>query len=552
MYEINRRQAMVAAGAFLALAACSTNGDSGEKKNGDALAANRKGAMADYGVGKTFKATAPLSFTILYNNHPFYPIKNDWLFWSELTKRTNVTLQPNVVPLSDYENKRSLLIGAGDAPMIIPKTYPGAEAAFVASGAILPVSDYIDLMPNFKEKIAKWNLQPDIDTLRQADGRFYLLPGLHEDYWVEYTMAMRADVLEKLKLEIPQTWDEVHNALRAIKKEYPDSYPFSDRWGKVSTPGGPLMNYLGTSYGAPWGWGYVGGTTWDAAAQKFVYVGALDQFKQALQFLNTLVTEKLVDPESFTQTDEQAIQKLASGKSFAISTNAQTLVNEYRPPLKKADPKARLVKIPVPIGPLGPIKVGPNTTRLENGIMISKKARDSENFVAMMQFIDWLWYSDEGQVFAKWGVEGTTYNKGASGKFELAKDVDFVALNPGAPKHLQKDFGFSNGVFAYGGSTELLQSTFSEEEIEWQNMINARKAMPVAPPHPLTDEEREQATLLETPLKDHVSQNMLNFILGKRSFDEWDAYVKELEAKNMSSYINLVNGAYERYKKEHG
>ena len=39
--------------------------------------------------------------------------------------------------------------------------------------------------------------------------------------------------------------------------------------------------------------------------------------------------------------------------------------------------------------------------------MISKKARDSKNFVAMMQFIDWLWYSDAGQEFAKWGVEGT-------------------------------------------------------------------------------------------------------------------------------------------------
>ena len=32
---------------------------------------------------------------MLYNNHPNYPLKNDWLFWSELTKRTNVTLEPS-------------------------------------------------------------------------------------------------------------------------------------------------------------------------------------------------------------------------------------------------------------------------------------------------------------------------------------------------------------------------------------------------------------------------------------------------------------------------
>ncbi|MBX6385027.1 MAG: extracellular solute-binding protein [Microbispora sp.] len=553
MYEINRRQAMVAVGALLALAACSTDGGSGgSDAKKDDLAANREGAMSDYAIGKQFKAATPVSFTILYNNHPFYPIKNDWLFWSELTKRTNVTLQPSVVPLSDYENKRSLLIGAGDAPMIIPKTYPGQETPFVASGAILPVSDYLDLMPNFKDKVAKWNLQPDLDTLRQADGRFYLLPGLHEDYWVDYSLVVRTDILEKLGLEIPQTLDDVHNMLRAMKKEYPDSYPFSDRWSNP-TPGGALLNQiLGLAYGAHGGWGYLNGITWDYNAQKFAYTGAMEQYKQMLQFLHTLVEEKLLDPESFTQQDDQAIQKLVSGKSFVISGNAQTLVNEYRPPLKKANPDAKLVKIPLPIGPTGAIKSDATSTRLENGIMISKKARDSKNFVAMMQFIDWLWYSDEGQIFAKWGVEGTTYTRDASGKFKLAKDVDFVGLNPGASKHLQKDFGFSNGVFAYGGSTELLQSTFSDEEIEFQKVMNARKALPPAPPHPLTDEEREQASLWETPLKDHAMSNTLSFILGKRSFDEWDAYVQELEAKNMSAYINLINNAYERYKKEHG
>ncbi|MFF5248647.1 extracellular solute-binding protein [Streptosporangium sp. NPDC000095] len=548
MYQMNRRQAMVAMGAFAVLVGC---GSDDSKKQADDLSANREGAMPGYGAGTGFKATAPLSFTVLYNNHPIYPIKNDWLFWSELGKRTNVTFQPSVVPLSDYENKRSLVIGAGDAPLIIPKTYPSQETPFVASGAILPVSDYLDLMPNFKEKVAKWNLQPDLDTLRQSDGRFYLLPGLHQEPWVEYSLAMRADILEELGLEIPGTWEEFRTVLKAMKEKYPDSYPLSDRWGTL-TPGASLLNVIGTSYGAPGGWGYGEGVKWDPALQKFAFTGAMDQYRQMLEYLHTLVEEKLLDPESFTQSDDQAIQKLVSGKSFVISSNAQTLVNEYRPPLQKANPKARLVKIPVPVGPLGPIKYGAGNTRLENGVMISKKARDSKNFVAMMQFIDWLWYSDEGQAFAKWGVEGVTHTKDASGKYKLTPDVDFVGLNPKAPKHLQKDFGFSNGVFAYGGSTELLQSTFSEEEIAFQKEMNARKTLPVPPPHPLTDEEREQVTLWQTPLKDHVTQNTLRFILGKRDLSEWDAYVKELEANNMRAFVDMVNGAYERYKKQHG
>ncbi|TXK41185.1 extracellular solute-binding protein [Nonomuraea sp. C10] len=545
MRDISRRQAIIGLGAFtLVLAGC---GEDGTAPKAADTSANRAGAMANYGVGQQFKATEPISFDVLYNNHSFYPNKNDWLFWQELTKRTNVTLKPVEVPLSDYEQKRGLLVGSGQAPLIIPKTYPGQEDTFVSSGAILPVSDYLDLMPNFKDKVARWRMEPELNTRRQADGRFYLLPGMHESVWVDYTLAVRTDIMEKLGLEVPATWDDLYTVLKAMKEEYPDQYPMTDRWGDP-TPGGNLFKLVAQAYGTRGGWEYLH-ATWDPTAGKFAFTGAMPQYKQMIEYLHKLVQEKLIDPESFTQQDEQAKQKFTSGKSFVISTNAQSLINDYRGPLEKTVEGAKVTKIPVPMGPVGDYKIG---TRLENGIMISSKAKDNPNFVAMMQFIDWLWYSDQGQEFAKWGVEGTTYTKDSAGAYKLADDIDMVGLNPGASKHLQKDFGFGNGVFAYGGTTKLLQSTFSEEELEFQNVMNARKQWPVDPPHPFTDEERERSTLWETPLKDHVTQNTLKFILGERDLAEWDAYVKELEAKNMTTYIDLVNAAADRFKKEHG
>jgi putative aldouronate transport system substrate-binding protein len=231
-----------------------------------------------------------------------------------------------------------------------------------------------------------------------------------------------------------------------------------------------------------------------------------------------------------------------------ISSNAQTIVNDYRKDLSKIS-GATIAKIPVPTGPLGDVKRG---TRLENGVMLSAKARDSKNFVAMMQLIDWLWYSDKGNEFAKWGVEGVTYTKDGSGKRTLMPDIDVVGLNPKGTKHLQKDFGFFNGVFSYGGTTELLNSFFTEEEQKFQDVMNARRTEPVPPPFPFTDVEREQATLWQTPLKDYVAQQSLRFALGQRPLSEWDAYVNELKSKNMQQYIDLVNEAYERYQKEHG
>lgn len=79
-------------------------------------------------------------------------------------------------------------------------------------------------------------------------------------------------------------------------------------------------------------------------------------------------------------------------------------------------------------------------------------------------------------------MEGVTFTRDASGKRVLTKNVDFVGLNKGAPKHLQKDFGFSGGNFAYGGSTELLRSTFSAEEQAFQATMDAKTSIPVPPP----------------------------------------------------------------------
>lgn len=532
-----RRGAAVAVttAAALALSAC---GSGGEGSGPADLTGKDVGAMAEYGVGQQFRATEPLQFSILYSDHEAYPIQDDWLLWQELQERTNVTFAPVVVPRSDYEEKRSLVIGAGDAPMIIPKTYPGQEEPFVASGTILPVSDYLHLMPNFQAKVQQWDLGAHLDTLRQADGKFYVLPGLHEDVWQDYTIGMRTDVLAELGLQPPRTWDELRDVLAAIKAAHPDSYPLSDREeGKI------LLNMVGMTFGTQAGedWGYEN-ASWDADAGRFVFTGTSPEYRSMIEYLHGLVADGLLDPETFTQDNDIALQKLATERTFAMSTNAQMIVNDYRPALADV-PGATFSKIVLPAGPAG--NVINSESQLENGLMVSAEAVESPNFVAMMQFIDWLWYSDAGQEFAKWGVEGVTYTKGPDGQRRLADGM-------GKTLDLQKSTGFSGGVFAYGGTTELLHSTFTPEEKEFQAAMAQKDELPLPPPHPFTEAEREQATLWETALKDYTQQMTLQFILGQRPLGQWDAYVAELEGKGMTSYIDLVNAAHQRYVDENG
>jgi putative aldouronate transport system substrate-binding protein len=500
---------------------------------------SRTGAMDSFGVGDTFKATAPLTFSFLFSDMPSYPYKKDWLFFTKLAADTNVTLDATVVPSSDYEQKRSLLISSGNAPEIIAKTYPGQESAFVSSGAVLPVSDYVDLMPNFQDKVKKWKLEPEIEGLTQADGKYYVLPGLHEELWPDYTLAVRTDIFEKNNIAIPKTWDEFREALRKLKKAYPDVVPFSDRFN-----GNAVLNIAGTAYGTVSGWGLVDGLVFDESDKKFSFGAGSPEFKELITYFNSLVSEGLMDPESFTQPDDSAVQKFVTGKSFVISTNSQNIVT-YRTSMEQSLGKGNFAisKITVPGGPAGDIIGG---SRLENGIMLNSSVAGKDNFVALIQFIDWLFYSDAGQEYSKWGVKGTTYDV-VNGKRTPAPDVNFLGLNPKGTKDLRVDYGFSGGNFAYGGTTDLLQSTMSEEELKFQKDMQSKTPKAVAPPVPFSDTDREQATLVLTPLKDHVKQNTLKFITGQRPLSEFDAYVKELDAKGQSKYVELANKAYKAY-----
>lgn len=499
-------------------------------------------AMEDYDVGVTFRAAEPLTISLMFQENPDYPFKEDWALFEEIEKRTNVSFDLTVVPLSDYSQKRSLLISSGDAPLIIPKTYPGEELPFVASGAILPISDYIEWMPNFMDKVEKWDLWGDLETLKQLDGKFYVLPGIHEGVVPEYTIALRTDLLEEYGLEEPTTWDEFRDVLRVFKENNPDSIPFSDRW-----QGESLLNFAAASFGTRAGWGLGNGAQYDRENDEFVFGPATEEYKTMLEYFHSLVAEGLMDRESFTQDDDQAIQKLVTEQSFAISTNIQTLLI-YRNSMNETlgEGNFEIKKILVPGGPKGHVIAG---SRLENGIMFNAELKDHPNFKAIIQFVDWLWYSDEGQELSKWGVEGVHFEKDENGERRLLDPWDFLGLNPTGTKDLRIENGFSSGVFSYGGPTELVTSMMPEEEKEWQQrMAETKELLPVDPPYPMDEAEREQLTLISTPLTDFVKTATLEFILGERDFADWDAYVAELEAKGMGQFLELVNNAYERYK----
>lgn len=538
---------LVAAG----LSACGGGGDDDWGGGGGGgepvdLDAKRVGAMEDYGVGKTFVASEPLEIDILYRDHPGYPMKEDWLYFAATKERNNVTFATTTAPLSDFDQRRSLLVGAGDAPSVIPVTYPGQESQYVSSGVILPVSDYLDLLPNFQQKVADWGLEAEIETLRQEDGKFYLLPGLLQSARPDYSVALRTDILEELGLDSPTTWDEFRDVLQAIKDAKGGNYVFSDRW-----QGEALLQLAAPAFGTVAGWG-LGASLWDPEEGKFVFPAATPEYKSLVEYFAGLVADGLLDAESFTQDDDAAHQKLGQEASYAISTNFQEIeVSRTTLDTTLGAGEYQLAKIRQPSGPAGDIFGG---GRLQSGVMLSSSITEKDTFVAIMQWIDWAYYSDEGLEFGKWGVEGTTFTKDADGTRQLAENVNWLGLNGDAPDDLRVDYGMMNGVFLleHGSSDDLVRTLIPEEEVAWQELMADKSLVDPAPPAPMNEGEQEQAGLYQTALTDYVKQNTLTFIMGQRDLAQWDDFVTELEGQNMTTYIDLVNGAYERYQEKHG
>src|SRR5690625_714309 len=101
MLTTKRRELSITAtfaGFAMTLAACgggdSSEGGAGWDSDGETDSqeiSGTTGAMDDYDIGTTFAATEPITFSLLYRDHPNYPLKEDWLILEELENNQNVT-----------------------------------------------------------------------------------------------------------------------------------------------------------------------------------------------------------------------------------------------------------------------------------------------------------------------------------------------------------------------------------------------------------------------------------------------------------------------------
>lgn len=526
-----------------------------------------------FGINQPFHSETPVTYTMYFSDASWYPMVETWEtegVFKKIADLTNVTLELTSYDSGDYTNKITLDINSGDAKYIIPKVYD--ESAFVDGGAIVPVSDYTQYMPNYTDFVEKYNLQEDINTIVRSDGKYYRLPGLHETPLQDYTIMVRSDLFEAAGVDVAAiekdwTWDDLYDALVKVK-EYmvaegmvkANDYIWSDLWcGSESgqNSGGNLLKLIGSSYGVKSGWAVGNTMCYDPAKDEWYCGSVTDDYKEFVTVVNKFVKGGILDPETFTQDDTTATNKFYNGETAIISVNRSqytTFVSGLETGVGEGNFDTYMC-----VCPKGSNNYSCEGTRLENGVMISKNALDDlgeAGFIKLMRFVDWLWYSEDAYILTKWGVEGET--------FEYATDPDtgleIKQLLPGYQcgglgitgaeddVDIRLQWGYAGGNFWYGHAQALRDDNLIPVIQDFAARNSAyRDVKPLEPGIATDEDENEMLALWQTALVDTVNTWTLQFITGQKDIEgDWDAYLAACADSNLDSYVETLNAAYAR------
>lgn len=524
-----------------------------------------------YGLDTTFHSDDPVTYSFFFSDASWYPMVDTWKtegVFKKIEEVTNVTLDITSIDSGDYNQKVALMINAGEAAYIIPKTYD--ESPYVDGGAIVPISDYTQYMPYFTDFVEKYNMQDDLKTITKSDGKFYRLPGMLEAPVQDYTFMIRKDLFDAAGVDVSAiekdwTWDDLYDALVKVKaymvsegmiKE--SDYVWSDLWcGSEVTDGsgGNLLKLMASAYDVQAGWAIGNGMLYDSTKDEWYFGPTSDNFKAYLSEVTKYVQGGILDPETFTQDNQTACNKFYRGETAILSVNR----SQYTSWLANLDENlgAGNYETYLCLLPRGEkTNYLPENSRLENGVMISKRALDElgeEGFIKMIRFVDWLFYSHEAYNLTKWGVEGETYQVNADGTKSLLDGYQCGGLGIAGDESdidIRLQWGYAGGNFYYGGTIAEMTDNFNPDIMDFVNRITeARDVKPLDPSYVADEEENEQLNLWKTPLIDNVNTWTLQFATGVKNVDaDWDAYVASCEGLNSITMADYINEIYQRTK----
>lgn len=512
----------------LTLAGCSSSKDSNNTNNkADEASANAVSASGFPIVQepiklKMFSRIAPV-------NGPF----KDMPVFQDYAKLSNIQVDFTEVPTDGFQEKKNLLFAANELPDALYRSaLTSLEAIrYGSAGQLIPLENLINkYAPNFKKLMEQYpEIAPAITT---PEGHIYALPT------VVTLSAARTDKkwinqawLKKLNLQEPQTTEDLYKVLVAFRDQDPngngkqDEIPMTARASSGVGLGLPILPMMSGSFGLDSQLGYNINLDNDKVD---IWMGN-DRNKELLQYLNKLYSEKLLDPEVFSQTEAQYLAKQGSGNVgfFFDQTN-----NSFLP-------------IQDQYTGIAPLE-GPHGDRLQS--QGASVPRDLGSFAitsvnkypeATMRWIDYF-YGEEGSTLLRFGREGEHYE-----------------LKDGVPYYTEEFLNTGNQgkitPYAGGGAPHLI----SEKVASFINPPQVQEAQTKLDPYmpkvryasPMFDEETaKKVDVLRNDIDKYYEEQSSKFITGALSFDKWDDFQATLKKLKIDELEKLYQDAFDKIK----
>jgi len=341
-----------------------------------------------------------------------------------LMEKFNVVWDTEYVSELD-DDKINLMFASGKYPDVFVSMRSVQSNRWGMSGYLLPIGDYIDKLPNYRNLFTDEEWEQLLVYNSAADGKLYFLPTKNPRKMAR-AWIYRKDIFDSLGLNTPTTADELYDTLKALKAAYPESVPMSNRWGTGGLLAGFLPMFRVSS-----------GFNLDVDANEVLYGPATDKYRELLKFVNKLYKENLIEKEFATITEAQWAEKNVNSKSF-IEYQYGDRIGEWEQEMASM-PGVVWDFLKEPIGANGqPGLVDKENPFFPYGIAISNNVK-GEELDKLFEIINWF-ASPEGIRFNELGVENETYEITSDGiKF---KDTLKEGGNENG-KSLWQDYGFN-------------------------------------------------------------------------------------------------------------
>ena len=372
-----------------------------------------------------------------------------------ITEATGVTLDVSypVASQGDAKEDVALMIANDEYPDMIYEK--GSATDLYQAGALIDMTDLIEKYgPNIKkmygaemEKL-KWSQDdPGIYQLSYAgvNQKTLTTGGSCQIQWA---------ALKENDYKYPKTLDEYEKMIKSYLAAHPKTEDGLDMIGI-------------TMSASDWHWmitlGNPAGLIADASPDNgqwiiddeynVHYKHVTDEEKEYFKWLCRMYNEGILDPNFATQTDDDYIAKVASGRVVAI-TDAEWHYSQCEATLV-ADGKVDQTYVGLPVT-LREDQVEKallyQGTTVGWGIGITKSCEDP---VRAIKFLDYL-CSDEGQILYHWGIEGENYFLDDNGQpYRTDEEVAKAQSDP--------DYAKNTGIDNYTGFPIYGTGSYSED-----------------------------------------------------------------------------------------